>query len=214
MRIVNHAVNHGGQMFRHAHHQSSRWQFLGPQMHYASGANLHRRRPYPPQRVHHALDRTLVNSRSRVALPAFPFPRAFVRCRAVHQIIDLLVWTSCRDRDSAHHAIAGLPSVSGGASSSIIKLKMSRHALDPLDSFPRRPRALQLIARARLRALPLLSNLTSLFLFYFHPRRSFKRASSPATRSGPCRGTPDSRCAPRPPLRFPFRQARSARCAI
>ncbi len=93
----------------------------------AAGTDLHRGCPHPAQLFHDSLDRDFVDARPRIADPAFPFASAFVDCRAVHQIVDLLVRLLRCNRNRADNTIARVAFVAGGPSSPIIQLKMSIH---------------------------------------------------------------------------------------
>ncbi len=93
----------------------------------ATGTDLHRRCPHPAQLFHDSLDRDFVDTRSRVADPAFPLAGAFVDCRAVHKIIDFLVRLLRCNRNRADNTIARHALVAGGPSSPIIQLKVSVH---------------------------------------------------------------------------------------
>jgi len=127
MRIVNDPIDHGGQMFRDADHQSPSRQFVAPQMHRASRTDLHRRRPHPTERGHDSFNRRFINARSSVALSTFPFTRALVHRRTVHQVIDLLIRPPGGNRYGPNNTIARLAPVSGSQAPPIIKLKMSAH---------------------------------------------------------------------------------------
>jgi len=100
---------------------------MGAQMDCAAGTDLHCRRPHPAQLLHDSLDRDFVDARSRVADSAFPFASAFVDCRAVHQVVDLLIRLLRCNRNRADYTIARHALVAGSASSPIIQLKMSMH---------------------------------------------------------------------------------------
>jgi hypothetical protein len=94
-------------------------------MHGATGADPHRRSPDPPQRFHDSLDRSLIDTRSRVALAALPSARALVHRCSVDVVVDLLIGKTGRDGYRSDDAIAGLPFVTGSYPASIIKLKVS-----------------------------------------------------------------------------------------
>jgi len=154
MRIVDHAINYRRQMFRYADDQSSLRQFVGAQMHSTARPDLHRRCPHPAQLLHDALDRDFVDSRPRVADPTFPFAGAFVKRRAVHQIVDLLVRLLRCNGNRANNTISRLALVSGGPSSSIIQLKMSVHVSRTLlRLFP--SRCFWILARSAASGIPM-----------------------------------------------------------
>ncbi len=132
MRIVNHTINYGCQMLRHADDQPARRQFIGAQMDGAAGTDLHRGCPHPAQLFHDSLDRDFVDAGPRVADPAFPFAGAFVDCGAVHQVVDFLVRLLRSNCNRADNAVARLALIAGGPSSSIIQLKMSLHGFPTL----------------------------------------------------------------------------------
>jgi hypothetical protein len=97
--IVDHAIDNGCEMFRYTDDQSPRGQFVGAQMHGATGADLHRRSPDPAERLHDSLDGRFVYASSRVALAALPRASALVGRCTVYEAIDLLVRETGRDGD-------------------------------------------------------------------------------------------------------------------
>jgi hypothetical protein len=132
MRVVDNAIDHRGQMLGHADHQSSCGQFIDAQMHSATRADLHGRRPHPTERFHDSLDGRFINARSRVAHPTFSFAGAFVDRRAVYHVVNLLVRPARGNRYRADNTIPSLALVSGRQPSPIIKLKMSAHVSSAL----------------------------------------------------------------------------------
>jgi len=124
MRVMNHPINHRRQMLRDAHHQSPGRQFVCPQMHRTSRPDLHRRRPFPAQRFHHPMNRTLVHARPRIADSALPFPGSLSRRRPVHPLVNLLIRPLGGNRNRPHHAIPRLPPVPRCRPSPIIKPEM------------------------------------------------------------------------------------------
>ena len=60
---MNHTVNHGDYVLANGDNQSAPWQFSIPQMHLATGTDLHRRRPGPAERFQDPSNRVAVNAR-------------------------------------------------------------------------------------------------------------------------------------------------------
>ncbi len=106
MRVVNHAIDHGSQMFRDRDNQSPWWKFLGSQMHGATRADMHCWIPNPAQRFHDSFDGSLVDAGRRVAYAALSRACALVGCCAVHEIIDLLIGKTYCDGNRSRNAIA------------------------------------------------------------------------------------------------------------
>ena len=131
MRVVDDAVNDGGEMFRNADDQSSGRQFVRAQMDGAAGADLHRRRPNPAQMIHDSLDRHFINASSGVADAALSFAGALIGGGAVHQVIDFLIRTLGGDGNRTDDTIAGLAFVSGGQPATIVESEMSYQLPSP-----------------------------------------------------------------------------------
>ena len=135
MRIVNDAVNDGGEMFRNADDQSSGRQFVRAQMDGTAGADLHRRRPRPAEMIHDSLDGNFVYAGARVTDPAFSFSGAFVGGGAVHQVIDFLIGALGGDGDRTDDAVPSFAFVSGSQSAAVVESEMSSQLpLPPLIS--------------------------------------------------------------------------------
>lgn len=129
--IVDHAVDDGGIVLAERDDQGASWKLAVVEMHGATTADVHRRRPHPSQARHVVLEPLALMIDAEpgcpFAAPLFvPSGLSLTSVTRRHRVIDLNIGKTCRYRNRASDTISGLPFEASAFAPTVIGNKSHR----------------------------------------------------------------------------------------